>query len=201
MWAPGVLAVGPGSSHVQVPATGDTRTASEQTQHLSSAAGRLLQHVYTHTPTLRAPSRSNRTVSVLSALPYPWHTHRVHIHACWGSISASTLVSPEAWGSSCLASLGLSNPAQSIFLQDKIDAFRQPSAKCLAVTIKQQRLLKTMQRREQNRDKLNTAIKPIVGLHLECCIRFWSSPQTTNGWVANPSLPGKGTKEPGYNSD
>lgn len=66
MRAPGVVPVGPGSSYVQVPATGDTRTASEQTQHLSSAAGRLLQRVYTHTPTPRAPSCSDRTVSVLS---------------------------------------------------------------------------------------------------------------------------------------
>lgn len=27
-----------------------------------------------------------------------------------------------------------------------------------------------MQRREQDTDKLNTAIKPTVGLHLECCL-------------------------------
>lgn len=79
MKAPGVVALEPGSSYVQVPATGDTRTASEQTQHLSSAADRLLQRVYAHTLTPRAPSCSNRTVSGLSlhALSLA-DTHRPH---------------------------------------------------------------------------------------------------------------------------
>lgn len=44
------------------------------------------------------------------------------------------------------------------------------------------RLLGVMQRKEQNREnKLNTADKPTVALHLECCLQFWSSPRTING--------------------
>lgn len=150
MRACGLLAVRPGSSYVQVPATGGTRTATEQSQCLSSAAGQLLQRVYAHTLTPRAPSCSASTECSL-CLPYPWHTHTVHTHACWGYISASTLVGPEARSSSCLASLGLSDPARCIFLQHKIDAFRQPSAKCLAVTTKQQVIRSYAEERTRHR--------------------------------------------------
>lgn len=86
MRVPGVVAVGPGSSYVQVPATGNTRTASEQIQHLSSAAGRLLQGVYTHTPTPRAPPAQTEVSQCSLCLPNPQHTHTVLIPACWDTL-------------------------------------------------------------------------------------------------------------------